>query len=317
MLTQPARDLRAWRAATIDDPRSWYYPLSASCLAALDRAVQDWRCEVRHVTEIRLPESLQAACSADLDPVRTALDSGRGFAIVQGLPVERYPVAEAQAMYWLIGQALGRPVDQNTQGARLYDVRDTGQDVVNGARFSVTNAESTFHTDNSFGDPLFDYVGLLCVRTAKRGGMNQVVSGYTVYQELRDQAPDALETLSQPFHVDRRAGIQKGQAPTAWFPIFAEDDRGLAIRYLRYWIEAGHQKAGDPLTPAQRRALHVLDDMLRRQDLRVEFTLRPGEVFFSNNRWIFHNRTAFEDYSDVEQRRHYVRLWLAAKLAQA
>jgi alpha-ketoglutarate-dependent taurine dioxygenase len=279
---------------------------------ALERAVQDWRREQRAVTDMRLPESLRVACVGDIEPVRQALDSGRGFAIIQGVPVERCGALEAQAMYWLIGQALGRPVDQNVQGARLYDVRDTGQDVAYGARFSVTNAESTFHTDNSFGDELFDYVGLLCVRSAKSGGMNQVVSGYTVYEELRDQHSDVLATLAQPFHIDRRAGVREGQAPTAWAPILAHDDHGLAIRYLRYWIEAGQQKAGAPLTPAQKRALDVLDDTLRRPDLQVEFTLRPGEVFFSNNRWIFHNRTAFEDYSDVEQRRHYVRLWLAA-----
>jgi hypothetical protein len=51
----------------------------------------------------------------------------------------------------LIGHLLGRPVEQNVQGTVLYDVRDTGQDVRYGARFSVTNAESSFHTD-SFGD---------------------------------------------------------------------------------------------------------------------------------------------------------------------
>jgi alpha-ketoglutarate-dependent taurine dioxygenase len=313
MMTLAIHDPRAWRAATIDEPCSWYYPLSASCLGALDRAVQDWQREPRRVTDVKLADALRAAWAGDLEPVRTALDTGRGFAIIQGIPVERCSVPEAQLMYWLIGQALGQPVDQNVQGTRLYDVRDTGQDVAYGARFSVTNAESTFHTDNSFGDELFDYVGLLCVRTAKSGGVNQVVSGYTVYEELRDRQPDVLDTLSQPFHVDRRAGVKEGQALTAWFPILAQDDRGLAIRYLRYWVEAGHQKAGVPLTPAQKQALDALGDLLRRPDLRVAFTLRPGEIFFSNNRWIFHNRTAFEDYPKVEQRRHYVRLWLQGR----
>ena len=40
--------------------------------------------------------------------------------------------------------------------------------------------------------------------------------------------------------------------------------------------------------------------------------LRPGDMFFSNNRWILHNRTAFEDHLEPERRRHYVRLWLKA-----
>ena len=50
------------------------------------------------------------------------------------------------------------------------DVRDTGRDVTKGARFSVTNAESTFHNDNAFSPRIPDYVALLCVRTARVGG---------------------------------------------------------------------------------------------------------------------------------------------------
>ena len=52
----------------------------------------------------------------------------------------------------MIGQLLGEPIAQNVQGTLLYDVRDSGQDVARGARFSVTNYESSFHTDNSFGE---------------------------------------------------------------------------------------------------------------------------------------------------------------------
>ena len=43
-----------------------------------------------------------------------------------------------------------------------------------------------------------------------------------------------------------------------------------------------------------------------------EFALRPGDMFFVNNRWILHNRTAFEDHPDPDRRRHLLRLWLAA-----
>jgi len=50
--------------------------------------------------------------------------------------------------------------------------------------------------------------------------------------------------------------------------------------------------------------------LLSRADFRVEFNLQPGQMLFTNNRWILHNRTAFEDYTDPERQRHYVRLWL-------
>jgi len=61
-----------------------------------------------------------------------------------------------------------------------------------------------------------------------------------------------------------------------------------------------------------RTALDVLDELLSRRDLRVEFDLKPGDMYFINNRWVLHNRTAFEDHPEPERRRHLVRLWLQA-----
>ncbi len=311
--TKAIQDPRAWRADTIDDRTAWYYPLSARCVAALEETILQLRREPRAATSLALADFPCARFAEELQPVLAALETGRGFAILTGLPLERYSVPEAQALYWLVGQMLGCPFAQNVQGTLLYDVRDMGQDVAKGARFSVTNAESTFHTDNSFGDRILDYVGLLCVRTAKVGGVNQVVSGYAVQQVLREEYPEVLAILGQPFHVDRRGGVQEGEPPTVQVPILEWRGAELTVRYLRYWIEAGHQKIGQPLTPAQVRALDVFDHVLQRLDLRVEFGLRPGEMFYINNRWILHNRTAFEDDPEPAQRRHYVRLWLKAK----
>jgi alpha-ketoglutarate-dependent taurine dioxygenase len=310
MLTHTVSDPRAWRATTIDERQSWYYPLPERCLAALDETLRQLRRAPRPATEVRLSETPCAGCASDLRAVLEALEVGRGFAIIEGLPEGRYSAGELQVIYWLVGQMLGRPVAQNVQGTLLYDVRDTGQDVRYGARFSVTNAETGFHTDNSFGDAVIDYVGLLCIRSARSGGANQVVSGYTLHNELLAQHLDVLEVLYQPFHVDRRGGLRPGDAPTVQFPILRWDGRGLVCRYLRYWIEAGHDKAGQPLTVAQREALAVLDRVARAPELQVEFSLRPGDMFFINNRWILHNRSAFVDHPETERQRHYVRLWL-------
>jgi alpha-ketoglutarate-dependent taurine dioxygenase len=275
-------DARAWRADTIDDPSRWYY-------------------------------RLRTACTAEVRPVLDALERGRGFAIIQGPPPESSSVEDVQALYWLVGQLLGEPFAQNVQAVMLYDVRDTGQDVAQGARFSVTSYESSFHTDNSFGDTVLDYVGLLCLKTAKAGGLSQVVSGHAVYDCLRRESPDVLGVLSRPFHFDRRGGVREGEAPTAEYPVIRRDGEGLLYRYLRYWIRAGHEKAGRPLTAEQVRALDVLDGVLARPGLRAEFALEPGDLFFINNRWVLHNRTAFEDHPEPERRRHLVRLWLRAR----
>jgi alpha-ketoglutarate-dependent taurine dioxygenase len=208
---------------------------------------------------------------------------------------------------------LGEPVAQDVPGTLLYDVRDSGREVAQGARFSVTRYESSFHTDNSFGERVVDYVGLLCLKTARTGGLSQVVSGLTVVEALRREHPAVLNTLCRPFHVDRRGGVREGEAPTVLRPAIECRGPEPLFRYLRYWIEAGHEKAGQPLTTAQLEALDRLDAVSNRPALRAEFSMEPGQVYFVNNRWILHNRTAFQDHPEPERRRHLVRLWLEAR----
>lgn len=313
MLTHAVTAPVAWRAATVDEPKSWYHLLSSRFLAAVDQTLRRLREQPRRTTDLRAAEEPCAACSDELEPVRNALEAGRGFALLRVPPEKRYSPADLQVCYWLIGGLLGHPVEQNAQGTLLYDVRDTGQDVRYGARFSVTNAESTFHTDNSFGSGVVDYVGLLCLRPARQGGLSQVVSGYSAHNELLARHSDVLELLYQPWHIERRGGLRPGETPTAEYPVLSRDGRGLTYRYLRYWIESGHEKVGRPLSATQRRALDTLDGVLNDPALRVEFALEPGDMFFVNNRWILHNRTAFEDHPEPELRRHLVRLWVGSQ----
>jgi alpha-ketoglutarate-dependent taurine dioxygenase len=299
-------DKRAWTAASIDNRACWYYALPGVCLDTFERAGRS--APGQPLTDI--PGPARAACARALLPVSEALEKGRGFAIIEGPAGRRLAPAEARLLYGIVGQGLGQPVAQDVQGTLLYEVRDTGQEVAQGARFSVTHYESSFHTDSSFGEEIVDYVGLLCLQTAKAGGRSQVLSGHTVYKELAARHAELLEMLMQPFHVDRRGGMRAGEAPTVQFPVIHQDGLELAFRYLRYWIEAGHARAGRPLTAAQLQALNLLDEITSRADLRVEFDLQPGQMFFINNRWILHNRTAFEDYPELERRRHLLRLWL-------
>ena len=189
ILTDGVSNERAWRESTVDDTAAWYYPLFEECLSSLEAIICDTRCQPGSITEISRHASSPNGCSECLQPALDALNSGRGFAIVERVPIERCSVEEALSIYWLIGQFLGKPMEQNIEGTLLYDVRDTGQNVAQGARFSVTNAESSFHNDNSFGEPLPDLVGLLCLHTAKSGGQSQLISGYALHNELLDNHP--------------------------------------------------------------------------------------------------------------------------------
>src|SRR5262245_33715928 len=238
-------DGQSWTRKSLGEPSDWRQSLPKQvadliCAAMATRASS--------LNDLRLTSAQQTTGAAALSSVHEALKVGRGFVIVQ-LPAQLEVAETRLAAYWLIGQMLGEPMTQNVQGTLLYDVRDTGQDVRYGARFSVTNADSSFHTDNSFGDEVLDYVGLLCLQTARCDGLSQLVDGRAVLAKLRERDPSALEILSRPFHVDRRGGLRPGDAPTARMPVF-DQEHGLVCRYLRLWVAAGNGTAGGP--PAER-----------------------------------------------------------------
>jgi alpha-ketoglutarate-dependent taurine dioxygenase len=308
-------DPRSWTAATVGAMTAWTHRLTDALTARLRAIAEAYgRCD-EPVTELRLSAGQKAGLGPFLAGAKHELELGRGFVILDRLPLDVVTEQAATAFYWLLGQLLGEPVAQNVQGTVLYDVRDSGQEVAQGARFSVTRYESSFHTDNSFGDSVVDYVGLLCLMTARSGGVSQVVSGLTAMEVLDHEHPEALDALCRPFHVDRRGGIRSGEAATVLRPAIQREGAEPLFRYLRHWIEAGHEKAGVPLTPEERAALDTLDEILNRPALRAEFSLEPGQMYFINNRWILHNRTAFEDHPEPERRRHLVRLWLERAMA--
>ena len=174
----------------------------------------------------------------------------------------------------------------------------------------MTNAESSFHTDNAFSDQVPAIVGLLCLQTARSGGQSQLVSAYALHNALREGHPGVLEALYDLFSFDRRGQFRAGEDSVRPAPVFRWDGQDLHMRYLHFYIQVGHQEAGNPLTPEQTGALEALEALLRQPEFRVTFDLKPGQMLFTNNTWILHNRTAFEDHAEVERQRHYVRLWL-------
>ena len=119
--------------------------------------------------------------------------------------------------------------------------------MADGARFSVTRAESTFHTDNAFNEQLPDFVGLLCRRAALEGGRSQLINAMALYNELLGSVDP--ETLHGAFWFDRRGQEGRGEPPIARRRLFTRNGDELSMRYMAYYIEVGQERAGEALTP--------------------------------------------------------------------
>jgi len=126
---------------------------------------------------------------------RRQLQAGLGVLLVRGVPVEDLTDDQARTLFTLLGTHLGEPVSQNKDGDLITDIRDVGNDPNDpDVRLYTTAAEQDFHTDGA------DLIGLLCLKTAREGGINRLVSSVTVYDEIARQRPDLAQLLLQDWH---------------------------------------------------------------------------------------------------------------------
>lgn len=264
--------------------------------------------------DFRLPAFAQIARQ-----IRQRISDGVGFALLRGLPFSGWSDEEASMLYWGIGTYLGTPLPQNRKGDRVYLVRDAGKSTSEyGVRGSRTSTDLVFHTDSAsaFAGSIPDTLGLLCLKPAIEGGRSRVVSGHTVYNQLRARSPELLEELHKPLFFDRSAETRNGEDPVTTAEVFTAAGNSVRVRYNRFWIELGHRVAGVALTASQHEALVAMDAALEDPDNVHEFHLQPGDIYFNTNHVILHNRTAFTDSPDPAQKRCMVRLWLSAEPAQ-
>lgn len=238
--------------------------------------------------------------------IRRELLHGRGFVLLRGLPVENLAIETVAAMYVGVGAHLGRMVSQNGAGHLLGHVIDIGRDEHDPtARIYQTNARQFYHADSC------DFVGLLCLRKAREGGYSTIVSSVTLYNEMCRRAPDLVEALFAPFHVDRRGEVPPGSPPWYHVPIFNWHAGLLTTYYVRRYIQSARRFPGvPPLTDRQIAALDLFDEIADDPAIHLSMEFEPGDVQVLHNHQILHDRTGYTDWPEPDQRRHLLRLWL-------
>ncbi len=227
MWTMIDRDITgpiAWRGLELG-PDPGRIRIEADALAEIEGLAADLEANPLPLPAVRPADFELPHMSALMRRVSHELENGPGFVILDRLPIERLPGDTARKIYWLLGSMIARPVAQKWDGTMIYDVHDTGRPPGNGVRPDQTNAEQNFHTDNSYNNCSPAYVGLLCVRTAKAGGISHIVSFAAAHNEMRRRYGDLLPRLYQPFHFDRQREHAPGGALTTWHAMF-EDHAG-------------------------------------------------------------------------------------------
>ena len=308
------------RTTEMEDPAYWY----GSKLAAS----KDWR---RQLTDEEAGELLSAVSAnrgqdtmevsiADfplprLSPVLRGLaahvDRGLGLALIEGVPVHEMDEDEAAMALWGMGQHVGRPQIQDAAKSLLHHVRDKrkgGWEENPNRRVYETNSEQVFHTDGG------DMVMLLCRRAAKSGGTSRMVSAVTLFNEIIKRAPELAPVVQAPFHVDARGQQLPGRPRCQIHPIFIEHAGRMNVLHKRHYIDTAQRFEEVPkLSEEQTRALDLIDEICTDPDVQLNFDMKPGDIQMACNFTILHSRDAFEDFPNLADRRHMLRLWLGLK----
>ena len=307
-LRQPARDRLVWLAGDIQQ-RDYLATISDEALAEIEALAGYLHDNPLPLLQRKLDEFGLPACRALMAQMKSILDDGVGFAVLDRLPLDDYPIDTMLEIYWLLGQCVGRPVAQKWNGQMIYDVSDTGADYAYGTRGSRTSVELNFHTDNAFARMVPDYVGLFCRNPAKSGGVSRFCSLYSVHQRMLEKYPEALERLYQPVLFDRQKEHRDGAAPVCLAPYFSWHNGRMFARANASLIRKGYEVAGEPMDTALVDALEAIDEVCAAPDLWYEAALQRGQVQYLNNHEVGHYRSAFEDYDEPERKRHLYRLW--------
>lgn len=302
--TQIYENAQAWTSDDLRKDRSWVIELDDREIDEIDRVIQ--RVEDSGGSMLDVDSSmLQTPLLGELvSRIKRYALHGPGVCLVRGLPVSKYGLEDSAIAFWVIGVNMGLPVSQNAKGHVLGHVANLGLNYADATvRGYQTNARLPYHTDAS------DIVGLLCLREAKSGGLSSIVSSTTLWNELAKKHPKYAAVLRKRFY---RSRFGEGSEAVSYTPIFSPRKGKMFASYVRSSILKAQKMDNIPRLGEQEiEALDLLDKLAADPKFHVDMQLRSGDMQFLCNHYVFHSRTTYEDWPEVENRRHLLRLWVA------
>ena len=176
----------AWRATDMRESQEWKFTLTETHQQELHDALRQARSRGVEIPGLSASDFPLPTLGPVLSALRHELIDGRGFCLIKGLNIAGLAAPDAALIYWGLGRHLGTPMAQNAQGDVLGHITDLGVDfhADPNVRGYQTRLRLPFHND------LGDIVGLMCLQTAKRGGLSRLVSSTALHNAGAATRPD-------------------------------------------------------------------------------------------------------------------------------
>ena len=297
-------DPAAWEPRDVVNVADWAYVLNDHEVQELIDAARKLFHNKVSLVSIRKEDFPLETLAPVLADMRRELLDGRGMVMIRRFPVTELSRSEQVAAYLGLGAHLGKLVTQNAQGHVLGHVTDLGVNKNDpNTRGYITNDEIGFHTDST------DFVGLLCLQTARSGGDSRISNSVSIYNRLLAERPDLAQALIADFYYTLHGERNDGQSNWYKQPVFSFNDGYFsACGYSTYVLKAQGMPGVPSLTEKQKEALPVYRQLA--EDCAFDMEFEQGDIQFLNNHVLLHSRRSYEDWPEKRRRRHLLRLWL-------
>lgn len=261
---------------------------------------------------VSFPERLPALTKR-LSTIQDNLETQSGATILSGFPLGSLDQKIVEVIFTAAMKQIGTPVSQSIHGEKVFHVRDEGyQNHDPRARGPSSKNRLTFHSDRC------DVIAFLCLKDAKSGGENQIVSSITLYERIKAERPDLLQVLLTPFWYQRHNVDGANSHAFYQQPVFSFYEGRFASSLLRVLIDRAYASTETPeMTPLQVEALDLVERLASDSTMHLEFRQKPGDIVLLNNFVTLHRRKAFQDDARPEHRRHLLRVWLSMPNSRA
>ena len=235
-----------------------------------------------------------------------------GCGVMTGVPIDDGEVARVAELFGFVRQ---------TNYGRWFDVR-TQVDPTNLANTSLGLAP---HTDNPYRDPVPTMQLLHCHHTSASGGLNVLVDGWKIAEQVRRLDPEGFAQLtSRPVTFAYQGDGASLQTTT---PLIELDPAG-AVRAVRsnhrslQQLPAASSDLEAEALATWYRGYTLFARLVADPSFHMQVQLQPGDLFIVDNRRVLHGRTAYDSsggtrhlqgcYADIDGLHSTIRVLEAA-----
>ena len=212
-----------------------------------------------------------------------------GFVKVEGIPVKVDSLFE-------FARLVGPP--RETNWGTVTDVRNIPKPY----DLTMTARALSPHADNPYRLPGPGYIFMHCLRNDANGGESTIVDGFGMAIRLRNENPEAFETLTTVipnFRHDEKSAILEDSGP-----LINLDSSGNITR-IRFSNRTEQIPALEPsVLERYYSARRAFAELIFAEENTFVLKLKPGDGFIWDNYRLLHGRKAFDTLTGDRHMRH-------------